>query len=539
MDKRYLVTGILIIVFYSLALNLPFLWEREFQGEAARRAVAALEMMERGDYLIPYIEDQPYLLKPPGYNWVLVGFFKLFGSHSEFVARLSSVTAATLCALFLVLLFRAVAQPPGLLWVLPGLIFLSFPEVLDKACRAEIDMTYTLLVTLSVFSWFYLHEIRKSPYLAWTVALGFSALATLTKTFQALAFLYAAVGPYLFFKRRFQELFSPAHLLGLFVYAGIFSLWFVPAAQRIGAERILSAWFGEYLSKKNPLEPSGFWGHFLRFPLEYLEGYFPWIVFGLLWLRNRGQETWKRLPEPLRALTLFSFLGLVFSFPFYWLLPGTRLRYLLPTAGGLSFLLALPIVNVLEREENPYLLRWGLKAFALLILITLPLFMIVSYHKLHLKENPWAWGSLLLTGLLATGLLRATDLRRKISFLFLLWAGLRLTFGASYFIYQENYRSHYFQAAQKLQTFLPRNIILCDYGLNSPHLTYYLKYKLKWIKSMRFFPPKSSIQNCNYVISYQPLIEKKKWQLLAFLKARRTPLWVYSRGTGTGGEGAR
>ena len=529
MSKKTIFLGLLIIMGYSLALNLPYLWEREFQGEAARRAVAALEMMERGDYLIPYIEGRPYLLKPPGYNWVLIGFFKAFGSHSEFVARLSSVTAATLCALFLALLFRAIAQPPGLLWVLPGLVFLSIPEVLDKACRAEIDMTYTLLVTLSVFSWFYLHEIRKRPYLAWALALGFSALGTLTKTFQALAFFYTAVGPYLLFKRRFREIFSPAHLLGLFVYAGIFSLWFVPAARRVGAERILSAWFGEYLAKKNPLEPSGFWGHFLKFPFEYLEGYLPWIAFLFLWQTFRKEKSRVNLSEDLKNLSLYSLLLVGVSFPIYWLSPGSRLRYLLPTAGGFVFLVSIPLVHFLSKERQISEINFGFRFLAILILLAIPVFIFSSYNRLHLSENIWVWPAFGVSFILDLILLIVHSLKRKFLFFLLLLVALRLTYGASYFWYQEKYRNHYLKAARKIADFIPKGGLLCTHPGDSPHLTYHLKYRLRKAKNLKCISDlKEAYKICPYLLSSKKL-NSSEWVLLLSLKARRTPWWLYRR----------
>ncbi len=523
MDKRHLLTGVIIIVLYSLALNLPFLWEREFQGEAARRAVAALEMMERGDYLIPYIEGRPYLLKPPGYNWVLIGFFKAFGSHSEFVARLSSVTAATLCALFLALLFRAIAQPPGLLWVLPGLVFLSLPEVLDKACRAEIDMTYTLLVTVSVFSWFYLHEIRERPFPAWMVGLGFSALATLTKTFQALFFFYTPILPYLFFRKRLKAVLSPFHFLGLTVFGLIFALWFLPASERMGIQTIFQAWFGEYLSKKNSLEPSGFWGHFLKFPLEYLQGHLPWILFLSGWTHSRFREN---LEARVKNLALYSLCFLAFSFPIYWFLPGTRLRYLLPTAGGLTFLATVPLYQVLKEQKIPARIEMPLKFLLGATALAVPVFVALSWRHLYLSENPLAL-FFLAALVLEVGLwFRLRGARAKVWGLFLFLFLAKISFAATYFPYQARHRSHYLTAARKIKALLPKNVVLCDYGVNTPHITYYLKYKMAWVQTVRLVSHPEEWKDCDYLITPKDLTHPDL-QFLARIRARRTLLQVY------------
>ncbi|QJA06283.1 hypothetical protein FVE67_05450 [Thermosulfurimonas marina] len=524
MDRRTLLVGIFTIILYSLALNLPFLWEREFQGEAARRVVAALEMMERGDYLIPYIEGRPYLLKPPGYNWVLIVFFKLFGSHTEFVARLSSVTAATLAALFLALLFRAVARPPGLLWILPGLVFLSTPEVLDKACRAEIDMTYTLLVTVSVFSWFYFHEIRRRPFWAWSVGLGVAALATLTKTFQAVIFFYTPIFPYLLWKKRLREFFSLPHLAGLGIYALIFLAWFLPASREVGSRTILRAWLGEYLSKKNPLEPSGFWGHALSFPLAYLQGHLPWILFVLGYF---SREFRKSLSVPLRNLALFSVLFVGLSFPLYWLSPGARLRYLLPTVGALTFLISAVLEYSAKTSKIPQVILWPLKILVIVLVLLGPVFAVSAWNKLRLYENE---GGLFFLGLLSLGgigwsLLR--DPRQKIWGLFVFVFLAKLAFSAVYFPYQDRFRDHYRRAARLLQKYLSRGSLLCDYGVNTPHLTYYLGYTSSPPIRIRMVSP-NELNKCKMVITPQGITLQGFKPLLNF-KARRRPLTLWKK----------
>ena len=521
MDK-YLLGGIFAVILYSLVLNLPFLGEREFQGEAARRVVAALEMMERGDYLIPYIEGRPYLLKPPGYNWVLIGLFKAFRSPSEFVARLSSVAAAALAALFLALVFRAAARPPGLLWILPGLIFLSTPEVLDKACRAEIDMTYTFLVTVSVFAWFYFHEIRRRPLWAWSVGLGVAALATLTKTFQAVVFFYTPVVPYLLLKRRLRELFSLSHLAGWGIYALIFLVWFLPASREVGACPILEAWLGEYLSKKNPLEPSGFWGHLTAFPLDYLRGYLPWILFLGYFFRDFR----KALPGSLRDLALFSALLIGLSFPLYWLSPGSRLRYLLPTAGTLALLVSIHLVHLLKVNEIPRPISWALKGLMILLVLLGPTFALTSWKRLHLYENI---GGLIFLGLLSGGAmvwLFLKDPRSKIWGLFVVVLLAKLAFASVYFPYQDRFRDHYRRASRVLQNFV-KGPLLCDYGVDTPHLTYYLRYGSPRKIKVEFVSPQE-LSHCHLVITPSG-IKLEGFKPLLHFKARRRPLILWKR----------
>src|ERR1700733_7782502 len=62
-------------------------------------AQAAREMIANGSILVPTIDGQPWLEKPPLAFWLVAGTGKLAGGVSEFVARTPSAVAATLLAI--------------------------------------------------------------------------------------------------------------------------------------------------------------------------------------------------------------------------------------------------------------------------------------------------------------------------------------------------------------------------------------------------------------------------------------------------------
>ena len=101
-------------------------------------------MLKSGDWIVPHVEGAVYLKKPPFYNWILAGIFYITGIISETTARLSSVITATTCAIVISLFWRKIAGIRDLWYVLPGLVFLTFPDVMGKAIKAEIDITFTL-----------------------------------------------------------------------------------------------------------------------------------------------------------------------------------------------------------------------------------------------------------------------------------------------------------------------------------------------------------------------------------------------------------
>src|SRR5882762_334285 len=94
--------SVLLIVILWAALYLPFLGSLELRGEEGKRVMPAVQMFERGNYLVPYLGARPYLNKPPLINWLVAASFRTFGIHDEWSARLPSAISVLLVALALV-----------------------------------------------------------------------------------------------------------------------------------------------------------------------------------------------------------------------------------------------------------------------------------------------------------------------------------------------------------------------------------------------------------------------------------------------------
>src|SRR6266702_1043470 len=63
-----------------------------------RFAEASREMIQRGDYVVPYFNDQLRLDKPPLTYWAQTLSYRIFGDN-DFAARFPSAIAASLTAL--------------------------------------------------------------------------------------------------------------------------------------------------------------------------------------------------------------------------------------------------------------------------------------------------------------------------------------------------------------------------------------------------------------------------------------------------------
>ncbi len=88
------------LLFFGCALfhlagtwNLPLI-----DRDEPRFAEASREMIERGDYIVPYFNNQVRLDKPPLAYWAQVASYRIFGEN-DFAARFPSAVAAALTAL--------------------------------------------------------------------------------------------------------------------------------------------------------------------------------------------------------------------------------------------------------------------------------------------------------------------------------------------------------------------------------------------------------------------------------------------------------
>jgi 4-amino-4-deoxy-L-arabinose transferase-like glycosyltransferase len=88
------------ILFFSCVLfHVAGTWTLPLiDRDEPRFAEASREMIERGNYIVPYFNNQLRLDKPPFTYWAQVSSYHIFGEN-DFAARFPSAIAATLTAL--------------------------------------------------------------------------------------------------------------------------------------------------------------------------------------------------------------------------------------------------------------------------------------------------------------------------------------------------------------------------------------------------------------------------------------------------------
>ncbi len=493
------ILGIIFLIIFALGLYLPYIELKEFQGEEGRRALVALQMLETRNFLIPNILGEPYFNKPPLFYWLLALVFSITNNCSEFVARSVSTVMALSGAVFLTFIWKNILKNSNIkysFWslLIPGLIFLTVPEVIDKAIRAEIDQTYTFIITVSLFSWFYFYEIKNKKNLGFIISGLFLGLGILSKTFQALSFFYLAIVPYFLFQKRWKELLSLPHLLGIVTYLLVFLLWAIPVNFQIGFIPFLKAWISEYQTAATTAEVPLI-DHLSSFTIGVVIGYAPWIFFLIFYKHKEFKKFLNQYPS-LKKIALFSFCLFAFSYFFYFIFIGSRLRYILPSAGGFVFLTCLPVFYCFIHSHSFWKSRffktfyYGIIGFLVLSCCILTIYLMVAKPLQHIP----VFLIFNLFCLFIFSLIFFISSRRKSSFT-LIFAFLivavffvKQIYTSFYYPYHQAHLNHFRNASVEIG-----NIITSDQKKDNSlyickkiphHIVYYLKYRFHIIENI-------------------------------------------------------
>jgi hypothetical protein len=225
--------------------------------------------------------------------------------------------------------------------------------LITKGMTAEIDSLFIFLTTIALLAWFYGYAQRWKPAFVWIVSLSITSIGFLTKGPQGPAYFYFTVFAYLLYKRNLRFFFSLSHGIGLFCFASILGAYLLTVLQHISLNEYLQMWKSQTSQRGSTSRSFGFLKHLVSYPAESFLSFLPWTLgfFPLIILkelRTRGKKLFAN------DLFLFSFIMIAVNFPLYWLLPGARVRYVLPIGPFLAIILAYMFEwYTYESDNNP------------------------------------------------------------------------------------------------------------------------------------------------------------------------------------------
>lgn len=260
--KIFLILAVSSVLFIH-GLGATSLWD----PDEPRQAIMAREMMERSEYIRPYLNGKPYLEKPPLYPWMVIAASWISGTVDEFSARIPAALSATGLMVITYYLGCILADPSA--GLLSALMLATNFQFLNSARDSVMDMAFALFIG-AVILLSYLAIIHKKP---WYLVLSFlpGALAMLTKGPAGLAVPAAIMFAYLCITKELRRFIIPL-VVGCVLSGALGSMWFLVAGDDYWREFILRQNFVRYTSAFDHKESL-----FYYFP-KIFNNFLPWSI---------------------------------------------------------------------------------------------------------------------------------------------------------------------------------------------------------------------------------------------------------------------
>lgn len=115
-----------------------------------QRATPPLEMLQSGDYMVPTINGETYLKKPPLLYWMIAAVYRATGAVTPLTARLPVALSGLALALALYFFVRRHASETVARWA--GCMVLVSPYLLERMRLAQIDVPLGLAVFAAILA---------------------------------------------------------------------------------------------------------------------------------------------------------------------------------------------------------------------------------------------------------------------------------------------------------------------------------------------------------------------------------------------------
>lgn len=316
--------------------------------EEPRRCLVAMEMIERGDYVVPRLLGEVYRNKPPLQNWLLV---LLSGNRVDRITALPLRLVSLLALAGIAILLLSSCRAPGCpepRWA-PVLVFLSTGIVMQYGRTGEVDALFAFWVAAALWA-FDAGRRARSPGKQWLLSQALLGFGILTKGISPLFFYPPVLWLAVRNRRDFSFSLKP-FLAGLIAEVSILAAWLVPYGFAASLASLAeNVWSGEALSR-SPFASSlaALFKHLLTFPFEVLGSLLPWSAAALLWLPPRIRSDCLDRIRSCPSLQLCLAVSL-WGFFLFWLMPGAKGRYLIPVYPFLSVLVVLTVERVSSAE---------------------------------------------------------------------------------------------------------------------------------------------------------------------------------------------
>lgn len=311
---------LLFLVYITHIGTLPL----DITTDEPRRALVSLEMMLSGNYAVPTLNGEMYLNKPPVYNWIIIGFVRLFGDYSMFAFRLPLIIS--LASLGIAVFYFTQKFTNGIVAFFTAFAFCTNGRILIyDSFQGLIDTFFSLIVYLNFMLIFWYGEKEKLNKL-FLYSYLLAAIGFLTKGFPIVVFQGVTLATYFIISKKFKSLFSAWHLYGLLLFVIItgsyYLIYFTSAS--LSPQTLFNNLF--YESSRRTLVEQGLQRsllHLVTFPFEFIYHFAPWTIF-IVVLFNKSIV--KKIRD--NRFIFYSLAIFLSNILVYWFSPEVYPRYL-------------------------------------------------------------------------------------------------------------------------------------------------------------------------------------------------------------------
>jgi 4-amino-4-deoxy-L-arabinose transferase-like glycosyltransferase len=348
-----------VLLVLPALLLYPCLSFALFEPDEGRYAQIPREMLNRGDLIVPVLQGEPYLDKPPLFYWLVALSYRLFGV-AEWSARL--VPALAVHATILVTWYLGRRSLGGPAAFLGALLLALAPGFTSVGRLLLLDSLLALWATLALFGGFEAVRGERFRLGWWLLAAVACGLGVLTKGPVALVLLL----PPLWLQRRLAGGQAPSWRAWLAFAALVLMValpWYVVLACRLPGFVRHFLWEHHVLRFLTPFAHEE--GVFFYVPI-LLGGLLPGTLLLVSFVRFllAGSEERSRLRTPALG---FCLLGAAWCVFFFTLSSCKLPTYVLPAYPPLTLALGYYIAHGPWRKSR-LLLPIGTTAFLLLFL---------------------------------------------------------------------------------------------------------------------------------------------------------------------------
>ncbi len=319
-------------------------------------SLTAKEMMARGDWLTPYIFDQPQFEKPILTYWLIKASFHTWGI-TPFSARFFPALFATLGVIGVYLLGLLGFKNERKAFL--GAVILATSGlfvVMGKTVFTDMVFTVLILYALLSFLWGFVDRRYQSAGIIGFYV--FAALATLSKGPLGLLIPAAIVFLFLLYCRQLAVLKNSWFITGFVIYLGLALPWYLYMFSHYGQGFVQEFFYNDHWRRVIEAEHHGN-DRWYFYPISMLLGLFPWsLLLGAAFV-----FLYRRLKWDVSLMEHFLLSWILIVFILFQTAHSKLVSYILPLFPALALLTAHYI------DEQLIILE-GRRRLRLYILIT-------------------------------------------------------------------------------------------------------------------------------------------------------------------------